>query len=166
MHTQFCCGSHLPTAVTAQKLWCRSLRTAAVLSRSLTAQTWSLKRCQDLVLFRIRNTEPQKTVKSNRGWLSSVTGGYTDGSQVWNCQTPGGIAAPTENKGTCCSELHAVLFQQSSWRRQYDGYHVSNPLQQSSLDQPYFWCPKKGFVCSQSHLADECCASASSQQTS
>lgn len=46
--------------------------------------------------------------------VDSVTGGCTDGDWVGNCQTSGGISAPVENKGTGCSELHAVLLQQSN----------------------------------------------------
>lgn len=65
-------GSCLPAAVNAQQLWCQSLKPEFSLCffkklQTPTVQTQSLKSCQDLVLFRIRNTEPQKTVKSNRG---------------------------------------------------------------------------------------------------
>lgn len=63
--------------------------------------------------------------------VDSVTGACTDGDWVGNCQTSGGISAPMENRGTGCSELHAVLLQQSSLRRQQNGYNVSNMYKQT-----------------------------------
>lgn len=68
----FQCGPRLPVSVTAQQRCCQSLKTEFSLClfqklQTPTVQTQSLKSCQDLLLFRIRNTEPQKTVKSNRG---------------------------------------------------------------------------------------------------
>lgn len=64
--------SHLPAGVAAQQLWAQSLETEFSLSSKLPLYRHNLSRVAKIwVLFRIRNTEPQKTVKSNRGWLSN-----------------------------------------------------------------------------------------------
>lgn len=132
--------------------------------QSPTVQTQSIKGCQDLVLFRIRNTEPQKTVKSNRGLLSPVTGGDTDGSQVWICRHWEELQHPWKTRACTIQNCMLCFFNKavkggSKWLQSIKSftYFFSN--------QPRFWGQEKVFAFKLSHFTDSHWANSSPNQT-
>lgn len=162
-----------PCQGTAQQLRQQSLKTHFSLCsfeklQTPTAQTQYLTSCQDLVLFRIRNTEPQKTVKNNRGWLSPVTGGYTDGNRVRNCPVSGGVAAPMENSSRCCS-VACRVFSTKPFKEAVKPLQCIKPFKNKPffffINRPWFWCQEKIFAFKQSHFTVSCWCDSSPEQT-
>lgn len=117
--------------------------------QSPTVQTQSVKGCQDLVLFRIRNTEPQKTVKSNRGLLSPVTGGTQMAVKCGSVDI-GRYCSTHGKQGHALSRTACCAFSTKQLKEAVNGYKVSNPLHTFFPISPGFGAKRK-FLLS-SHL--------------